>query len=130
MGGFFYFDAPSPGAENKTGFRGFTEAPVFAQAGGLYQENVTVSISVPAGARVYYTLDGSVPTVSEGTLYTKPFTLTGSTAVRARAFETGKQPSTVVSATYVLKTSFTLPVVCLVTESSVLVSRTRKASRT
>ncbi len=116
MGGFFYFDAPSPGAENKTGFRGFTEAPVFAQAGGLYQENVTVSISVPAGARVYYTLDGSVPTVSEGTLYTKPFTLTGSTAVRARAFETGKQPSTVVSATYVLKTFFTLPVVCLVTD--------------
>lgn len=116
MGGFFYFDAPSPGAENKTGFRGFTEAPVFAQAGGLYQENVTVSISVPAGARVYYTLDGSIPTVSEGTLYTKPFTLTGSTAVRARAFETGKQPSSVVSATYVLKTFFTLPVVCLVTD--------------
>ena len=116
MGGFFYFDAPSPGAENKTGFRGFTEAPVFAQAGGLYQENVTVSISVPAGARVYYTLDGSVPTVSEGTLYTKPFTLNGSTAVRARVFETGKQPSTVVSATYVLKTFFTLPVVCLVTD--------------
>ena len=116
MGGFFYYDAPSPGAENSTGFRGFTEAPAFDLAGGLYQDNVTVSLSVPNGARVYYTLDGSVPTVTEGTLYTGPFTLTGSTAVRARAFETGKQPSTVVSATYVLKTFFTLPVVCLVTD--------------
>jgi len=116
MGGFFYYDAATPGAVNGSGFRGFSQAPAFTVAGGLYNSNVTVGITVPPGAAVYYTLDGSLPTVTNGTLYTKPFTLTNTAAVRARAFETGKQPSGAISATYVLKTFFTLPVVCLVSE--------------
>ena len=116
MGGFFYYDAATPGAVNGTGFRGFTPAPRFAQAGGLYDEDVTVTIEVPAGTAVYYTLDGSVPTVADGALYTGPFTVTDTAAVRARAFATGKQPSETASVTYVLKTFFTLPVVCLVTD--------------
>ena len=49
-------------------------------------------------------------------MYTGPFTLNTTTAVRARAFETGLQPSETVSATYVLKTYYTLPVVCLITD--------------
>lgn len=116
LGGFFYYDAPTPGVVNGTGFRGFTEAPAFVTASGLYDTDVTVAFDVPAGAAVYYTKDGSVPTVTGGTLYTGPFTITDTTAIRARAFETGKQPSPTVSATYVLKTYFTLPVVCLITE--------------
>lgn len=116
MAGFFYYDAPSPGVANGTGFKGFTEAPAFAVPGGLYSADVQIEISVPAGAAVYYTLDGSVPTVTGGTLYTGPFTLTDTAAVRARAFVTGKQPSDTITATYVLKTYFTLPVVCLTTD--------------
>ena len=116
LGGFFYYDAPTPGVVNGAGFRGFTAAPAFAQAGGLYDGDVSVEIAVPAGTAVYYTVDGSEPTVTGGTLYTGPFTITDTTAVRARAFETGKQPSDTVSATYVLKTYFTLPVVCLITD--------------
>lgn len=116
LGGFFYYDAPTPGVVNGTGFRGFTDAPAFVTAGGLYDNDVEVAFTVPAGAAVYYTTDGTVPTITGGTLYTGPFTITDTTAVRARAFETGKQPSGTVSATYVLKTFFTLPVVCLVTD--------------
>lgn len=116
LGGFFYYDAPSPGALNGTGFRGFTESPAFALPGGLYAENVTVEITVPAGTAVYYTLDGSIPNTVNGTLYTGPFELRDTTAVRARAYATGKQPSATISATYVLKTFYTLPVVCLVTD--------------
>ena len=114
--GFFYYDAPTPGVINGTGFTGFTPAPGLAQAGGIYDRDVTVAFTVPDGAAVYYTLDGSIPTVEGGTLYTGPFTLTDTTAVRARAFIRGKQPSETVSATYVLKTFFTLPVVCLITD--------------
>ena len=116
MGGFFYYDAATPGVVNGTGFTGFTPTPAFLQAGGLYDTDVTVAIDVPAATAVYYTLDGSVPTLTSGTLYTKPFTITDTTAVRARAFETGKQPSETISVTYVLKTYFTLPIVCLVTD--------------
>ena len=120
LGGFFYYDAATPGVINGTGFTGFTAAPSFAQAGGLYDENVTVAINVPAGTAVYYTLDGSVPTITGGTLYTGPFEITNTKAVRARAFETGKQPSDTISATYVLKTYFTLPVVCLTADPNSL----------
>lgn len=116
MGGFFYYDAPSPGAANGTGFTGFTPAPAFVTAGGLYDSNIQVEITVPAGTFVYYTLDGSLPTVNNGTLYTEPFELRDTAAVRARAFQTGQQPSSTISTTYVLKTYYTLPVVCLVTD--------------
>jgi len=124
LGGFFYYDAPTPGTVNGTGFRGFTADPAFTVPGGLYAENVTVEIAVPAGTIVYYTLDGSLPTVTNGTLYSGPFTVTDTTAVRARAFESGKQPSATISATYVLKTFFTMPVVCLVTDPDGLWSQT------
>ena len=116
LGGFFYYDAPTPGVVNGTGFRGFTDTPAFVTPGGLYNADVSVAFQVPAGTAVYYTTDGSVPTLSNGTLYTGPFTITDTTAIRARAFETGKQPSATISATYVLKTFFTLPVVCLITD--------------
>ena len=115
-GNFFYYDAPTPGAANVTGFLGFSETPTLDVAGGLYDENITISITVPEGATVRYTLDGSIPTVNNGTVYTGPFTITETTALRARAFETGLQPSETVSATYVLKTYYTLPVVCLITD--------------
>ncbi|MBO4836115.1 MAG: lamin tail domain-containing protein [Clostridia bacterium] len=114
--GFFYYDAPSPGGPNGTGFRGFSDPPALDLPGGLYEGNVTVSIQVPRGTVVYYTLDGSLPTVTKGTQYTGPIRLTNTSVIRARAFETGRQPSETVSATYVLKTYFTLPVVCLTTD--------------
>ena len=116
LGGFFYYDGPTPGATNPAGFRGFTAAPVFVTVGGLYNSDVTVDITVPEGTTVRYTLDGSVPTLTNSTVYTGPFVIKDTTAVRARAFGTGLQPSSTISATYVLKTYYTMPVVCLVTD--------------
>ena len=39
------------------------EGPVFAQEAGFYNTAFTLTISAPAGSRVYYTLDGSLPVV-------------------------------------------------------------------
>jgi len=116
LGGFFYYDGPTPGTANGTGFRGFTETPAFVTASGLYSTDVTVEITVPYGTTVRYTTDGSVPTLLNSTEYTGPFTIQDTTAVRARAFSSGLQPSPTISATYVLKTFYSLPVVCLVTD--------------
>lgn len=116
LGGFFYYDGPTPGSANTVGFRGFTETPAFVTASGLYSTDVTVEITVPEGATVRYTLDGSVPTILNSIEYTGPFTIQDTTAVRARAFCADLQPSQTISATYVLKTFYSLPVVCLVTD--------------
>ncbi len=116
MGGFFYYDGPTPGAANTVGFRGFTQAPSFVTASGLYSTDVQVEIIVPLGTTVRYTLDGSVPTLTNSIEYTGPFTIQDTAAVRARAFGEDLQPSSVISATYVLKTFYSMPVVCLITD--------------
>ena len=60
------------------------EAPVITPDGGSYAEAQTVIITAAsADAAIYYTLDGSDPL--NGTLYTGPFTLEQSAAVRAVA---------------------------------------------
>ncbi len=70
--GFFYYDSPSPGGANGTGFVGFAKKPAFVEPGGLYKKSLSVSIQVPEGTQVRYTLDGSIPTVSKGADYVAP----------------------------------------------------------
>lgn len=114
--GFFYFDSPTPGSANGIGFTGFAPLPTLSHPGGLYKQNLSVSITVPEGSEVRYTLDGSIPTISNSTVYTGPVEITDSRVLRARAFVNGLQPSGIVTATYVMKTYFTLPVVALTTD--------------
>lgn len=72
--GFFFFDVPTPGAENSTG--GYNEiitaVPEFSHNGGFYPNgfNLTIDGSNP-GLTIIYTLDGSEPDPSNigGTTY-------------------------------------------------------------
>jgi len=52
------------------------------------------------GATIYYTLDGSTPTVSSP-VYTAPITITGTTTIQAMASASGYLQSAVTSAAYV-----------------------------
>lgn len=114
--GFFYFDAPTPGGANSIGFAGFAPVPAFSLEGGLYKENITVSIQVPEGSQVRYTLDGAIPTIANGIVYEEPLEIKDTTVLRARTFSSGVQPSKTITATYVMKTYFSLPVVALTTD--------------
>lgn len=49
-------------------------APVFSHESGFYDQSFTLTIDVPAGQTVYYTLDGSTPTV-DSQQYTEPLTV-------------------------------------------------------
>jgi hypothetical protein len=114
---FGYFDAATPGTTNGGGFYPARVAtPQFKDAGnadlpgGLYNvTSLTLQLLGPTpGSFVRYTLDGSEPTLLNGTTYSgalslsQPYDKIG-TVIRARAFLDGALPSDVVTHSYLLK---------------------------
>lgn len=75
-------------------------SPAFSPAGGTYYQPQSVTISdTDASAVIYYTTDGSTPTVSSP-VYTGPITVPSSATVRAIAVSSTGTVSSVVSVSY------------------------------
>lgn len=84
----------------------FLAAPTIAPNGGLFTNAATVTITAPQPqAAVYYTLDGTAPTINS-TAYSGPFLVTNSTTVIAAAFLAGFLPSPAVEAQYLNGANF------------------------
>jgi len=96
-----FFNAPTPGQANGMGTMGTVDAVVMDQSHGLFSDpiDVTLSTATPA-ANIRYTLDGTEPTESSGSLYASPLRLDQSTILRARAFKTGWTPSATATQSY------------------------------
>ena len=114
------FPTPTPGAANTTPHR-LRAAPgapavVVTPGSGFFAGPVVVHLEalLPEGA-VYYTLDGSDPTVG-GEAYTAPLEVRETTVLRAVALRDGVPVSAVTTATYLVDESTDLPVVSLVTD--------------
>ncbi len=122
-------DTPTQGAANTAPLMGsaYCEAPVVSVPSGVYHGTQVVSMEVPAGTYVTYTLDCTTPTESS-TRYRagEQLTFSQNAVLRARAFsENGTlYKSPVVSNTYVIvgdtqttdAHDSTLPVCFLVTD--------------
>jgi hypothetical protein len=112
---WYYFSQSTQGGSN-------VSAPVYQQApapefsipGGRYAGTQSVTLSVPQAVyTIRYTLDGSEPTEAS-TQYTKPISISKTTALKARSFGYGMVSSPVIANTYFIKEhAFTLPVVSL-----------------
>ncbi len=81
--------------------------PIITPNGGEALANTEISITCATdGASIYYTIDGTEPSATNGTLYSAPFTLTSAATVKAIAVDpTGK-----LSASAVAEAEFTAPV--------------------
>lgn len=126
--GFYYYDAPTPGEANGTGYYGYASNPAFSLPGGEYKDSVQVSISVPENTMVYYTNDGSIPTPENGTLYTEGtvIAINRVTILRARAFDPSGmlQPSETITQSYLLNLYHAFPIVSIVADPEELWSET------
>ena len=76
------------GNDNSGGAAAETLAAPVISGTSPFEESTEVSITGPAGAEIHYTTDGYMPSASSP-LYTEPFTITGSTNVRAIAIKDG-----------------------------------------
>lgn len=109
-----YFLQPSPFQPNgKLKINEVCATPAFSRSSGFYTDTFSVTIDVPAGSTVYYSLNGAEP-VSGGERYQTPLPIAKNTVVRARAFKDGALPGEVITATYFVNEKVTLPVVSVV----------------
>jgi hypothetical protein len=81
-------------------------APVFSPAPGSFTSAQNVSItSATSGASIRYTLDGSTPTTTAGTLYSGPVFINSTSVLKAVAYASGMTTSGVTSGTYTIGSS-------------------------
>lgn len=80
-------------------------APVFSPEAGTYSEVQEITISSETGGDIYYTTDGTDPTVETGTKYEQPVLIQteGEFEIRAIAVNANGIPSTVASADYTVE---------------------------
>ena len=82
--------------------------PVFSPMAGTYYDAVHVTLAcATTGASIYYTLDGTEPSISSKAYLASGFDLTETTTVKAIAYLDGMYSST-VSATYVIEQGDTI----------------------
>jgi len=97
-----YFATPTPGAANGPAGNGFVADTQFNIKRGFYETPFQVTISTPTpGATIRYTLDCSSPTETNGTIYTGPITVSGTTTLRAFAYKTDYFPTDIDTQTYI-----------------------------
>ena len=102
---------------------GIVGAPTVNLAAGTYTENQSVTLtSSTEGATIYYTTDGSEPTITGGVpagttaVYTAPIAVTGTegesitTTIKAIAVKSGMQDSSVGTFTYTIQIPVPTPV--------------------
>ena len=108
-----YMTTPTPGAANNAGsvITGFVADTSFSVDRGIYAAPFTTTISsITPGATIVYTVNGSVPTATNGTqilpvdALTPPtgnVSINATTLLRARAIKTGFAPSDVDTQSYI-----------------------------
>ena len=79
------------------------ETPVINPAGGSYTGSATFSITSPTvGATIYYTTNGTTPSVTNGKVYSGKITLTESATVKAIAVKADWNDSEVATAVFTI----------------------------
>ncbi|MFC1539308.1 CotH kinase family protein [Candidatus Latescibacterota bacterium] len=100
---WYLFTEPTPGSANSTkGYTGYADSVSFSLPGGFYSGSLSIKLSTTSPTtEIHYTRDSSEP-LDTSPLYENELLISKTTVVRMRAFETGKLPGPVNTATYIL----------------------------
>jgi len=79
---------PTPGIVNGTAFDSALDKVTFDFPRGSYGSPFSLTLSSPAGSQIRYTLDGSKPSASSGTLYSGPITVSPSASSTTKGLRT------------------------------------------
>ena len=109
---------PTPGASNNQSTFALSQlsAPLVDQPSRFFDGPFTVTVTIPAGTTLRYTLDTTLPTLENGaTSIDGIFQISETTNLRLRLFAEGRLPSAVTTRSYILRDqNYTLPVVSVV----------------
>jgi len=116
MNQLMYFHEATPMKENPlfgNKILNFSSEPIFSEKAGFYEKSLNLELSVSSDTeKIYYTLDGSKPTQASYQ-YSLPIKIDNNTVIRARIYSENKLPGKIITQTYLIKESFSLPVVSL-----------------
>jgi hypothetical protein len=117
-GAWAFTGQPTPGASNTSSVFAASQLdePLIDTPSKLFESSFTATVTIPVGATLRYTLDGSLPTLHNGMTSTDGiFQISETTNLRLRLFADDKLPSRVTTRSYILKThDFYLPIVSVV----------------
>lgn len=117
-GGLSLFTIPTPGYENES--EQFSEILIKPQAvtsGGFYQDSVYVSFESAHDGEIYYTTDGSKPSLSS-IKYSGPFWLKETTVLQFASCKAGTLSSDISCETYFINESGSMPVISIAVDPS------------
>ena len=118
---------PTPGATNASSSFATDQipAPSVSVDSRLFTEQFYFSVTIPDGATLYYTKDGSTPTPDNPNVKTSSgsHTVTSTKTYRFRLYKDGMLPSAVVTRSYIMTdNAYGVPVVSIVTDNDGLYS--------
>lgn len=113
-----YFYPPTPRLTNNHQYDKYLADVEADKLGGFYDNNIAISLSnSDKDAKIYYTLDGSIPNIDNGILYNNtPILIDSTTVLRAIATKNGCLQSDPRTYTYFINTEFRLPVISVVAD--------------
>ncbi|MBR5062122.1 MAG: CotH kinase family protein [Prevotella sp.] len=96
--------------------------PVVDVDSKLFTGTLNIKVTIPEGATLYYTKDGTLPTPENGKLNTTgDFSITSTRCYRFRLFQDGMLPSNPVSRSYIYKDKdYSLPIVSVISDPDFL----------
>ena len=98
----------------------FSDDAQFSETAGFYDNPIQLKLSASSqDAKIYYTIDGSTPNQSSSA-YATPIEIHQNTVIKARTYTENKLPGKVITKSYLIKESFSLPVVSLTTDPKYL----------